>query len=787
MVLKELSNILRHIMRYRVYSLINLLGLSLGISCALLIILWINNEINIDKFHKNADNLYQVMKQMKFSDGETTIDVSITGPLAPVMAAEIPEVEAAVRVTWKQDLLFRIDERAFFEEGFFADSNFFQVFSFELIYGDPATVLKDPNSVVISQKLAKKLFKEKDPLGQILEIQIEDIEPYTVTGIFRDVSSNSSVEFDFVMPFNKYYKIYEQYINWDNWSMMTFILVKSGTTADILNKKINAVHEKHGRWHVPKMFVHPFKKMYLYNDFGDSMNNPSGRILLVRVFSAVSIFILFLACMNYTNLSTALAIKRAKEVGVKKMAGSSRYNLVRLFILESLVLTIIALFVALIVVEFSLPFFNSLIKKEIQLDYLDLKMIGIFILVAIFTGLFAGTFPAIFLSSFKPVTVLKNIYKGSNGGIQLRHILIVVQFVITITFIISSLVIYRQIKYIQNKSLGLDKDNIILFEQNDQIMKHKDVFKEMLLKEPGVLSVSYVSDHPLSISNSTAGVYWRGKDEENDYLISYINVDEDFAETFNIEIIEGRDFSKDYPADTNCVILNEEVKKIMGFDNPIGEIYNYWGRRTSIIGIVKNFHFNSLHNQIDNLMLICRPRDTDGVAVKIKGNMIKKSIRNVEKVFREFENNIPFIYHFVDEQYQEYYEREQYMAKFSNLFAALAIVISCLGLFGLALFTTEQRTKEIGIRKSMGATASQVMLLLTRDFIKWIALSYIIACIIAWYAMNSWLDNFAYRTDIKIWDFIITGFISLAIALLTVSWQSYRGASKNPVESLRYE
>jgi putative ABC transport system permease protein len=787
MILKNISLAIRHIMRYRAYSILNIIGLAIGMASAMLIILWVNNEISIDKFHKNGKDLCLVRSRITFSDGQTVIWPT-SGPIGPDSKAEIPEIKSFCRLVGYNTLLFRLGEKSFFERGYFADSTFFTMFSFNLISGNPQEVLINPNSVVISEKLAKKYFGNENPIGKSITIRYEKEEVYIISGVLKDVTM-SSITFDFILPFSKLYEFNKNALVYDNYWIQTYILSKPNTDNKQLSNKITKVLHKNDSWakeHVIT-FVQPFADSYLFDSFDANIKKPSGKIIFIRIFSIVAIFILFLACMNYTNLATALAIKRSKEVGIKKAYGSKKTELIVQFTLEAIVLTFIGFFLSIIIVECALPSFNVLIGKEIEFNYNNLKVLGWFLIVPFTTGILAGIFPAVYISSFKPITVLKNIFTTRKGSIHFRHILVIFQFVITITFIISSFVIHKQINYIQTKTLGLDKDNIIFFEQSAEIKKHRQRFKDELKKQTGIIDVTYTGTNPLAISNSTGSPSWRGQPVGVQYLFPFIQVDSEFSQTMGAEIVLGRDFSADFPADTNCILINQAAMKIMGFENPIGEIVDYWGRRARIIGVVKDFHFSNLHVPIRQMMIIYRPSDTYLTLVKINGHQRKLALKNIEKVFRDFESNVPFEYKFLDEEYAEGYDTEKYMSRLSNLFAVLAIIISCLGLFGLALFTAEQKTKEIGIRKSIGAKTYEVVILLARDFLKWIAIAYVIACIVAYFVLNAWLQDFAYRTEISWWIFVVTGLITAAIALITVSWQSYRAASRNPVECLRYE
>ncbi len=785
--IRDISYAIRHIRRFREYSLLNVIGLALGMASAILILLWIEHEVRTDKFHLHGNDIYLMHKMLKNSVGQTSIDIAMTGPFAPVIEKEIPEVIAAVRVTWKNELLFRLGDKMYYEEGHYADSAFFKVFSFPFVAGDSAKALNDPNSVVISETLAEKYFGKENAIGKTIHIRDEKEELFTVTGVFEDPPVYSSLTFDFILPYSKYYEYNQEFIHWDNFSMMTYLHVQPNTPRALLDQKLNAVYKIHGSWKLPSFFVQPFEEVHLYGDYEESKDNPSGLILYVKIFSLVALFIIFLAGMNYTNLATAIATKRGREVGVKKVFGSGRSNIFRQFTLEAVVLTFFAFLLSIFIVELVLPYFNKLIDVDLVLSLQNPHTLLIAFMVPVITGVLSGIFPAFYMSAFKPITILKNIYKQNRGLPRLRQSLVVFQFIITIAFIISSLLIFKQIKYIQNKTLGLNEENVVFFPQSLHIMKHRETFKQELEKQPGIISVTYTSNSPLEITSNTYGTSWRGKNPEDNVPVPLINVDYDFCRTFDIDIIAGRDFSKQFASDTNSVLINKIYAQIMGMEDPVGEVLNYWGRKASIIGIVKDFHIGSMHLPLQQLLIINRPSETWLTMVRIDGSIRKQAIQNLERTFRAFDESVPFEYQFIDEKYAENYESEKRLSRLALLFTILSIVISCLGLFGLALFTAEQRTKEIGIRKSIGAKTSQVMALLTKKFLGWVLISFGIASLIAYYAMHSWLEGFAYRTTINLWVFITTGAIAITIALITVSWQAYRAANRNPVESLRYE
>ena len=787
MNLKDLKYAFRHIKRFKIYSLLNVIGLTLGMASAILIMLWIEHEVRTDKFHENGDNIYVLYKILRNSDGTTSFDFSMTGPFAPVIKKEIPEVVDAVRVTWDRQLLFRLDNKMFYEKGFYADSGFFKVFSFPFIAGTPETALNEPNTVVISETLAEKYFGKENAIGQTIRVRGEKEELFTVTGVFKDVPSYSTLKFDFVIPFSKYYEYYQNAINWGNFNMRTFIQAQPNTEIAVLDQKLNDVYDEHGTWKLPEFFVQPFEELHLYSDFKESKEHPSGLILYIKIFTLVAIFIIFLASMNYTNLATAIATRRGREVGIKKVFGSGRRYIFRQFTLEAVTLTFFAFILSLMLVVVILPYFNRLIDAHLDFSLTNPRIILIAVAVPIFTGLLAGIFPSVYMSSFKPIVVLNNSAAPSKGLPQLRQILVVTQFVITITFIISSILIFKQLKYIQNKTLGLNEENVVFFPQSLYIQAHRETFKQELENQPGIISVTYTSDSPLQVGSNTYGTSWRGKNPEYNMLVPYIQVDADFSKTFDADIIAGRDFDENYATDTNSVLINQTFAELMGLEDPVGEVIDYWGRKANIVGVVKDFHIGSMRVPIQQLLLINRPSETWLTMVRIDGSMRKKALANLEKAFTAFDETVPFEYHFVDEEYAKNYESDKYLSRLSALFTILTIIISCLGLFGLALFTAEQRTKEIGIRKSIGAKTSQVMVMLTKKFLAWVLLSFAIASIIAYYTMYSWLESFAYRTNISLWVFMATGLVAVIIALITVSWQAYRAANRNPVESLRYE
>lgn len=782
----DIKYALRHIFRYKEYSLLNVVGLALGMACAILIMLWIEHEVKTDKFHAHGENIYRIMTIFKFSDSDISIDESVTGPLAPALEEEVPEVKYAVRVSWKDEVLFRLGDKMFYEEGHFADSSFFKIFSFPFLQGNSATALNNPNSVVISEKLSKKYFGKENAVGKTIRIRSDKEELYTITGVFKNIPSFSSLQFDYILPFAKYIEYNSGFIHWGNFNMMTFMLTEPNVSTEVLDKKITDTFLAHATWKIPAFCVQAFEEAHLRNDFGTSKYNPTGLIVYIRIFSLVALFIIFLACMNYTNLSTAIATRRGREVGVKKVFGSGRKYVFRQFTMEAVTLTTISFLLAIIIIITVLPYFNQLINSSLIFDLRDYRILSIALGIPILTGILAGIFPAFYMSSFKPLAILKS--NNPRKGIPLlRQSLVIFQFVITTVFIISSILIFKQIKFIQNKSLGLDEDNVVFFPQSFLIMNHRNAFRHELEKQPGVLSVSYTNMSPLEVDNNTTDPTWRGKPADLIISIPNMCVDYNFCKTFDVDIINGRDFNSAYPSDTNAVLINEKFAAIIGLEDPVGEVISFWGRKAPIIGVVKDFHIASMHRPIEQLMIMNRPGNTWLTMIRINGKMRKEALANIESTLRSFDESVPFEYKFVDVEYAKNYDNEKYLSHLALLFTILTVIISCLGMFGLALFTAEQRTKEIGIRKSIGAKSSQVMSLLTEQFLSLVIISYMLATFISWYGMKLWLERFAYHTEISWWVFITTGLITFLITLITVGWQAYRAANRNPVESLRYE
>ena len=777
---------LRNIWRNKVFSFINVFGLALGLACSLLIILWVSDELRYDQFHARGAGLYQVMENQAWSGIEINSTQATPGTLAPALKAEIPEVELAAKVTWEQEDLLTVGDKANKEKGHYASPDFFRMFSFPLVQGNPATAIASPTAIVISQNLARKYFgTEEAAMGKTIRVNNKD--NFLVTGIMRDVPENSSLKFDYVLP-EEYFEKENQWLKeWGNNGIQTFALLRKGTSAEKVSAKIKRMVQQHDSTTTNiELFLHPYTDRYLYSNFENGVVD-GGRIEYVHMFSLVAVFILVIACINFMNLATARSAKRAKEVGVRKVVGAGQRLLVGQFIGEAVLIALMAMGLAAGIVLSLLPTFNSLTEKKIALSLGD-PAVGLTLLgLTVFTGLLSGSYPALFLSSLQPVRVLKGTLKFSSGAVLFRKGLVVFQFAMSILLIVGTVVVFRQVQYIKSKNLGLDRENLVYLPLEGDLRKSFEPFKQELLAAPGIKTVSMASGNAMAVGSSTIGVKWKGKDPNDKILFSQMAVGYDFLEAMGIELKEGRTFSKAFTTDTSNYIINEEAARRIGLNPIVGQDLNFWGKDGKIVGVMKNFHTQSLHAPIDPLIIRLRPQEAYMVLVRAEAGKTTQALSSLERVARKYNPAYPFEYDFADQEFERQYKSETVIGELAKYFAFLAIFISCLGLFGLSAFTAEQRTKEMGIRKVLGASVTSIVTLLSKDFLKLVALAFVIAAPLAWYAVNQWLRNFEYKVPVGWTTFALAGGLALLIALLTVSFQSIKAALTNPVKSLRSE
>jgi len=783
-VLKNYLKIaLRNIKRHKGYSFINIAGLAIGISCCLLMLMWVQDELSYDRFHENSNELNRVLLDPL---GASPTHEAVSPPvLAAKMKDEFPEVINTARLASSGTLLFSHGEKAFYEDqGLYADQSFFEMFTFPFIKGDPATVFSELRSIVITEEMAKKHFGSEDPIGKT--ITVNKRTDYTVTGVLDNIPHNSHLQFSYVRPFILLKEYGMDLDSWGNVSFYTYVQLRENSSLQEVNGKLEKLIEKTDPGH-NMYYLQPLTRIHLHSKFNFDIAE-CGNIMYVYIFAAAAVFILFIACINFMNLATARAGTRSKEVGVRKVIGAFRADIIKQFFLESILLSLIALVFTVFLIELLIPVFNNLSGKQLALDFSG-SLFFIFMLIGItlFTGLVAGSYPSLFLSSFHPAKVIRGFSDSSARGPLLRKILVITQFVLTVVILIGVMVIHNQLDHIRKKNLGYDKDHLVCFRLRGDTTKRFDSLKTELLQNPNITSVTATSSLPTFIGSGTSGASWEGKDPEERIQMQITWVDEDYLEAFRMEMAEGRFYSKEFSTDESAFVLNEAAIKAMRMDSPIGKRFS-WGRRQGpIIGVIKNFHYKSLHSEIEPLILVQDSQRIRFACVRVNGDDISGTIGYVEELWNKFAPGFPFNYDFLDDRINNLYKAEQRVGTLFNYFTFLSIFIACLGLFGLSSFTAEQRTKEIGIRKVLGASIPNILLLLTREFTKLVLIANLIAWPLAYFIMNNWLQNFVSRTSIKLETLVISAVLALGIALLTVSFQSIRAAVANPVDSLRYE
>jgi predicted permease len=782
----------RVLVRNKAFSLINIMGLALGLACSLLIFLWVQDERSIDAFHKNGNYLYQVYER-QYYDGKVEANYPTQGLLAEELKKRIPEIQYATGFEHAAApgalSTFEAGKKILKMNGAFAGEDFFKMFSYPLLQGSTQTALTSQEAIAISRKMAEEFFgSPQNAIGKI--IRYENREDLLVTSVFDNVPANSSQQFDFVRSWIAFVKENDWVHNWGNASPDTYVQLRKDADPLKTEAKIKDFvyfYQKKDNSFITELALQSYGDRYLHNVFKNGKID-GGRIEYVQLFTIVAIFVLLIACINFMNLATARSVQRAKEVGVRKVIGAMRSVLIKQFIGEAVLLTLLSAIIALGIAAILLPAFNSLTGKELHLPVTKLFFwIGLSGLIAV-TGIVAGSYPALFLSSLQPIKVLKSGLKFSRGNLFFRKALVVFQFALSVILIVGMIVIYRQVKYIQSKNLGYDRDNLVYIPIEGELTKSYEIFKQKALQLPGVANVSKMRNSPTVIEHHTNNISWPGKDPNLTVSFADIVIGYDFTKTMNLKLKDGRDFSREFGADSTNFLINETALEKIGYTNPVGKSIT-WGRRSGkIIGIVKDFHFGSMHQSIEPLIARVDENWSWGnILVRIQGNKTREALTGLENLSKELNPKFPFSYSFSDDEYARLYKSEQVVSKLSNYFALLAIFISCLGLFGLAAFTANQRTKEIGVRKVLGASVSNIVSLLTAGFLKPVAIAIIIAIPVSKYFMQNWLNGFAYKIDLEWWVFVLAGVIAIVIALMTVSYQAVKAALTNPVKNLRTE
>lgn len=783
----------RNLRRHRSSFFINWIGLSTGLACAFLIFLWVNDEWRFDKFHANDSRLFQVMEKDKIN-GKIEVHDGTQGVLAGAMLRDLPEVEGAAPVMDLRNLglysQVRVGDKVVKAAGVSAGKDFFKMFSFPLLRGRADQVLMGKNNVVLSEEMADKLFGGvEQAMGRTLTWEFLGMkQEAVVAGVAARVPSNSSLNFDFVYTHELLLsEIWKNGNKWTNEGPKTYLLLKPGTDVAAFNKKIGGFIKGYFPETGFSLFVRPFSSGYLYSRYENGLV-AGGRIEYVRIFSVVALIILIIACINFMNLSTAKASRRAKEVGIKKVMGSSRGALIYQFLAEAVLTALLSLVMAFLIVAMLLPVFSQVTGKHLDVAFSAPVLTGM-LGITLFTGVLAGSYPAFYLSGFKPILVLKGRLRNSVMELLTRKGLVVFQFTISLVLIVSMLVIYRQVAYVQSMNLGFNRDHVVSFDKEGAVMKNSEAFLTALRKVPGVVNAAAMEQSIAQndMGSSTYGISWPGKASDQEVVFGVRALDYGVLQTMGMQLKEGRDFSPAFGVDSTKLIINETAVSTMGLKDPVGTTINMWGRNMTIIGVVKDFHVTSLHEAILPMVLYFDPSHTSTVMVRIGAGREKETLSRIAALYKQFNPGYVFEYKFIDQAYQSLYVAEQRVSLLSRYFAALAILISCLGLSGLAAYNAEARTKEIGIRKVLGASVGSITFLLSRHFVTLTAVAMLIAFPLTWWLMHAWLAGFAYRVDMGWGIFVIAGISLLVITLGTVSYQSIRAAIVSPANSLRAE
>lgn len=770
----------RSIKKQKSSFIINVIGLSTGLACILLISLWVSDELSVDKFHENDSRLYQVVELAK-TDGTILMNPATSGLLSEAIKQEFPEIEYETSVFAVSESPLTVDDKEVKTNGVYASKDFFKVFSFPLLDGDVNELLKAGNSIAISKSLATKLFgSANNVLGKTLEFQRD--KPLVVSGVFDDVPHNSSMQFDFAISMEYAKGIIPPMTSWDYNIVNAYVLLKEGVIVSDFNAKIKNFITANSASDSRSVSTRLYSDAYLHGTYENGVQ-VGGRIEYVKLFSIIAFLILLMACINYMNLSTANASKRMKEIGIKKALGSKRKVLIVQYLSESLLITFIALLIALLIVFSLIPQFNILTGKELSL-VINWQYLALIIGFLICTGLIAGSYPAFYLSGLNTVKIMKGTLKSTWGEIFARKGLVIFQFALSIILVVSVMVIYKQIEFTQNKNLGYNKDNIVYFDIEQNIEENLDSFLSGMQNLEGVENASSMGTNIVGEQNTMNDLQWPGKISDEKVVFQMRPINYGMLETLGIKIKEGRNFSKDFGAEDSKIIFNQAAIDVMGLESPIGKEISIQGTQLQIVGVTDNFHFASLHEEIKPLFFVLQPTWTHMVMAKITSGREKEALANIQGFYQSYNPGLQLGYKFLDDTYEAQYVAEQRVSTLSKYFAGLAILISCLGLFGLAKFNAERRRKEISIRKVLGQTAAQVTVMLSSEFAKLVLFAILIALPISYLLIRDWLSDFAYRIPLSLSYFLGAGAVALLVAILTVSTQAIKAANSNPVTAL---
>ncbi|MGC1243526.1 MAG: ABC transporter permease [Chryseosolibacter sp.] len=777
----------RSIQKNGIYTFINITGLSVGLACSLLILLWVNDEMSFDGFHTKKNVLHRIFVNRMGDNGIHTSS-AVPIPLEEEVRKD-PGVRHTVMTNWGGTFLLTVGDKKLYRRGYYAGEDFLKMFSFPMVHGSAETSLHDPSSIVLTRSTAAALFGEEDPMGKI--IRLDNIIELTVTGVTADVPGNSTFQFECLVPFTVYMTnedwVKRASTQWGNNSFNMYVALNDNAKAEEVHARIKDLIKRNDPESTSaEVILHPLTRWRLYSEF-ENGRSAGGLIEYVQMFSIIAAFILTIACINFMNLATARSERRAREVGIRKTVGSSRRELILQFLAESVLISLIAFLIALGIAEITLPFYNTIVEKKLFIDYGSITFWATAMGIVVATGIIAGSYPAFYLSGFRPAAVLKGKMQAGKKGALPRKILVTLQFVFSIILIVSTLVVYLQLNHLKNKPIGYDKQNLVMVRSTGDIPGNAEVIKQELLSQGLAASVTTSSSPITAIYAYMGGVEWQGKSPDQRAAIATVATSHDYAKTMGIKLVAGRDFSEAFN-DSTSIILNEAFVDYAGMENPLEEKIRWNDRDYKVVGVFGDVVMSSPTSAADPTMFVYDPSWMSEVTIRLPDNSSPHTVMGqIEALFQKYNPAYPFVYRFTDDEFKRKFTDIQRIGNLANLFAGLAILISCLGLFGLSAFTAEQRTKEFGIRKVLGATATHVVALISSDFSKLIVIAFVIAAPLGWWAMNQWLQHYEYRIDVEWWILGMAGGLTLALGLSTVSFQAIRAAVSNPVKALRNE
>jgi predicted permease len=784
----------RSLWKNKGYSFLNIFGLAIGIACAGLIFLWVEDELSFDEFNAKKDQLYFIRENQKY-DSYTATFGSTPAPMAPAIKEKIPGIANACRINGLDTKLITIGDKSMYAAGSYVDASLFSMFTFPFVKGNAEAAFKELHSMVITQSTAKRFFgDEKNVIGKT--VRVDNKQDYVISGVIKDIPNNSTVQFEWAAPFQIWWDENKSWAqSWGNNDLATYVELKPNVSAASVNKILYDFIQKREPKSIARPFLWSAHDWHLRDEFDNGVQTGGGRITYVHLFSVIAWIILLIACINFMNLATARSEKRAREVGVRKVLGSGKRMLILQFMGEALFMALLSATLAVVIMMLLLPAFNLLVQKNLALGLNKPLHIAALLAITVICGLFAGSYPSLYLSSFNPVFVLKGMkMKGSSAAI-IRKGLVIVQFSISIILIISTIIIYQQIQHVKNRNLGFNKNNLLQVDMNREMTKNYEAVRQDLLNTGSIENLAISNYNTLYNGNNTGGLVWEGKKSNNQVLISMRYVSPGYMKTSGIKILEGRDLvaTDSVQSKRVNVLITQSLEKLMGSNSAVGKTL-HWDGDTSgtvlnVVGVVNDYVYGDMYGKPDPVMFFSvNIPDASNIYVRLKPNAnVEKAIQQIATVLKKDNPSYPFTYHFVDDQFSQMFQNEQLISKLSRVFAMLAIIISCLGLFGLAVYTAERRIKEIGVRKVLGASITNITTLLSKDFLLLVFISCLVAFPLAWWMMHNWLENYKYRIEISWWVFVVAGTTALLIALITISFQSIKAAIANPVKSLRSE